>query len=103
MYREFIYARGGVDTGKGKILDVVPLPEQRGTLHSTHPLFYRCRNHRIRSEIMLRMSPREFHRAGREFVRQGFEIFRDAIQPKRERKPHRIKGLEQIYSLKRLS
>ncbi len=27
LYQEFVYARGGVDTGKGKILDAVPLPE----------------------------------------------------------------------------
>ena len=26
-YRKFVYARGGVDTGKGKILEAVPLPE----------------------------------------------------------------------------
>jgi hypothetical protein len=39
----------------------------------------------------------------RDFVRQGFEHFRDLIQPKRERRPHKIKGLEQIYSLKRLT
>jgi hypothetical protein len=38
----------------------------------------------------------------REFVRQGFELFRDIIQPKRERKPHRIQGLDSIYSMKRL-
>jgi hypothetical protein len=51
---------------------------------------------------MLRMSLREFHWAGREFVRQGFELFRDIIKPKRERKPHRIQGLDSIYSMKRL-
>jgi len=27
LYREIVYVRGGVDTGKGKILDAVPLPE----------------------------------------------------------------------------
>jgi hypothetical protein len=27
QYRKFVYARGGVDTGKGKILDTVPLTE----------------------------------------------------------------------------
>jgi hypothetical protein len=66
-------------------------------------IFHRCRDHRFPSVIMLRMSLREFHRAGREFVRQGFELFRDIIRPKRERKPHRIQGLEQVYSLKRLT
>jgi hypothetical protein len=54
----------------------------------------RCRDHWLPSEIKLYMSLREFPRAGREFVRQGFELFRDIIQPKRERKPHRIKGLD---------
>ncbi|MDZ7760645.1 MAG: transposase [Desulfovermiculus sp.] len=86
LYREFVYARGGVDTGKGKILDAVPLPE--------------CMERFIQRT-------RFFTDAGiigsREFVRQGFELFRDIIQPKRERKPHRIQGLEQIYSLKRLT
>ncbi|MDZ7760294.1 MAG: transposase [Desulfovermiculus sp.] len=28
LYREFVYARGGVDTGNGKILDAVPSPCQ---------------------------------------------------------------------------
>ncbi|MGM0540670.1 MAG: hypothetical protein ACQERT_15890 [Thermodesulfobacteriota bacterium] len=39
----------------------------------------------------------------RDFVRQGFEFFRNIIQPKRQRKPHKIQGLEQVYSLKRLT
>jgi hypothetical protein len=38
----------------------------------------------------------------KEFVRQGFELFRETIQPRRERKPHRIQGLDSIYSMKRL-
>jgi REP element-mobilizing transposase RayT len=86
LYREFVYARGGVDTGKGKILQGVPLPE------SVERFLQRTRF---------------FTEAGiigsKEFVRQGFEHFRDLIQPKRERKPHRIQGLEQVYSLKRLT
>jgi REP element-mobilizing transposase RayT len=86
LYREFVYARGGVDTWKGKILNAVPLPE--------------CVERFIQRT-------RFFTEAGiigsRDFVRQGFEHFRDIIQPKRERRPHKIKGLEQIYSLKRLT
>lgn len=39
----------------------------------------------------------------REFVRQGFELFRDIIQTKRKRRPHKIQGLAEIYSLKRLT
>jgi len=86
LYREFVYARGGVDTGKGKLLQGVPLPEcVERFMHRT----------------------RFFTDAGiigsREFVRQGFEHFRDIIKPKRERKPHKIKGLEEMYSLKRLT
>jgi hypothetical protein len=27
LYREFVYARGGVDLGKGRILDAIALPE----------------------------------------------------------------------------
>jgi hypothetical protein len=86
LYREFVYARGGVDTGKGKILQGVPLPE------SVERFLQRTRF---------------FTEAGiigsKEFVRQGFEHFRDLIQPKRERRPHKIKGLEKVYSLKRLT
>jgi len=48
-------------------------------------------------------NPKERLRQYRKFVRQGFKLFRDIIQPKRERKPYRIKGLEQINSMKRLS
>ena len=86
LYREFVYARGGIDTGKGKVLEGVPLPE--------------CVERFIQRT-------RFFTEAGiigsREFVRQGFEHFRDLIQPKRERRPHKIQGLEQTYSLKRLT
>jgi len=86
LYREFVYARGGIDTGKGKVLEGVPLPE--------------CVERFIQRT-------RFFTEAGiigsREFVRQGFEHFRDLIQPKRERRPHKIHGLEQTYSLKRLT
>jgi REP element-mobilizing transposase RayT len=85
QYREFIYARGGVDRGKGKILEAVPLPE------SVERFIQRTRFFTDAGII-----------GSREFVRQGFELFRDIIQPKRERKPHRIQGLEQIYSMKRL-
>jgi REP element-mobilizing transposase RayT len=85
LYREFVYARGGVDTGKGKILDVVSLPE------SVERFIQRTRFFTDAGII-----------GSREFVRQGFEFFRDIIKPKRERKPHRIQGLEQIYSIKRL-
>lgn len=85
MYREFVYARGVMDTGKGKILDVVPLPE------SVERFIQRTRFFTDAGII-----------GSWEFVRQKFELFRGIIQPKRERKPHRIKGLEQIYSLKRL-
>jgi len=38
----------------------------------------------------------------KEFVRQGFELFRDIIQLKRERSPRKIQGLNQVFSLKRL-
>jgi len=86
QYREFVYARGGVDLGKGKILDAVPLPE------SVERFIQRTRFFTDAGII-----------GSREFVRQGFELFRDIIQPKRERKPHRIQGLESIYSLKRLT
>jgi hypothetical protein len=86
QYREFVYARGGVDTGKGKILDAVPLPE------SVERFIQRTRFFTDAGII-----------GSREFVRQGFELFRDIIRPKRERKPHRIQGLDQVYSLKRLT
>ena len=86
QYREFVYAQGGVDTGKGKALQGVPLPE--------------CVERFIQRT-------RFFTDAGiigsREFVRQGFEHFRDIIKPKHERKPHKIKGLAEMYSLKRLT
>ncbi|MDZ7760131.1 MAG: hypothetical protein U5L00_07745 [Desulfovermiculus sp.] len=37
-------------------------------------------------------SPKQRLQLYREFIRQGFELFRDIIQPKRERKPNRIQG-----------
>ena len=86
MYREFVYARGGLETGKGARLTAQLLPE------TVERFIQRTRF---------------FTQAGvigsRAFVREHFERFRDLIQPKRERRPHRIKGLSEIYSLKRLS
>ncbi|MDZ7760296.1 MAG: hypothetical protein U5L00_08590 [Desulfovermiculus sp.] len=38
----------------------------------------------------------------KECVSQGFELFRNIIRPKRERRPHRIQGLDSIYFMKRL-
>jgi hypothetical protein len=71
---------------KGKILDAVPLPEGVERFIQRTRFF-------TDAGIM----------GSREFVRQGFELFRDIIRPKRERKPHRIQGLDQVYSLKRLT
>jgi len=85
LYRKFVYARGGVDTGKGKILDGVPLPE------TVERFIQRTRFFTDAGII-----------GSKEFVRQDFEHFRDIIQPNRERRPHRIQGLDQIFSLKRL-
>jgi REP element-mobilizing transposase RayT len=86
LYREFVYARGGVDLGKGRILDAIALPENVERFIQRTRFF-------TDAGIM----------GSREFVRQGFELFRDIIRPKRERKPHRIQGLDQVYSLKRLT
>jgi hypothetical protein len=75
-----------VDTGKGKILDAVPLPE------SVERFIQRTRFFTDARII-----------GSKEFVHQGFELFRDIIQPKRKRRPHRIQGLDSIYSMKRLT
>jgi len=64
LYREFVYAKGGVDTGKGKILDTVPLPE------SVQRFIQRTRFFTDAGII-----------GSREFVRQGFELFQDIIRP----------------------
>ncbi|MCF8106236.1 MAG: transposase [Desulfohalobiaceae bacterium] len=86
LYRDFVYARGGVDLGKGKTLEAKSLPEGVERFIQRTRFF-------TESGII----------GSREFVRQGFELFRDIIQPKRQRQPHKIQGLDQIYSLKRLS
>ena len=86
LYREFVYARGGGDTPKGKVLGTLPLPM------SVERFIQRTRFFTDAGII-----------GSKEFVRQGFEHFRDLIQPKRERRPHKIQGLEQTYSLKRLT
>ncbi|MFW5730701.1 MAG: transposase [Desulfonatronovibrionaceae bacterium] len=85
-YRKFVYARGGIDTGKGKLLHGVPRPE-------TVERFIQRTRFFTEAGII----------GSREFVRQGFEHFRHLIQPKRKRDPHRIQGLDQVYSLKRLT
>jgi putative transposase len=39
----------------------------------------------------------------KEFVSRNYQLFKDRFQSKHEKKPKPIKGLEGIYSLKRLS
>jgi REP element-mobilizing transposase RayT len=94
-YRRFVYETGAVDPGKGaKIKGKIITEEHR-------------RDFKISRASRFRQRTRYFTDSGiigsKEFVRKNFLRFKHLFQTKNDRVPKRIKGLADIYSLKRLS
>ncbi len=95
FYREFVYENGNIDRQKGKAIDDSIVEEERKKGFELKPTEW------------LRHRTRYFTDSGiigtRGFVSHYYGKFRDYFQSKNEKKPKKVKGLGDIYSLKRLS
>ncbi len=97
-YRRYAYEAGAVDRpekGKAKVIDKAVIEKERKRD------FEFSRVQRFQSRT------RYFSDSGiigtKEFVRQNYQLFKGLFQSKREKIPKPIKGLDGVYSLKRLS
>ena len=94
-YREFVYESGALERGKGAKINqkIVETERERG--------------YEIGQVERFKYRSRYFTDSGiigtKEYVRKNFQRFKDIFQSKNEKVPKPIRGLEGIYSLKRLS
>ena len=94
-YREYLYEKGGLDTGKGASIDEEILVKERG------------KNYELTPMDRLRFKTRYFTDSGiigtKSFVSRYYEMFKGNFNSKNEKKPKKVKGFDEVYSLKRLS
>jgi REP element-mobilizing transposase RayT len=93
-YRRFLYEAGALDKDKGR-------PIERHLLEKE-----RQKNFKLTRSERFRYKTRYFTDSGiigsREFVRKTYQHFKDFFQSSDDREPNHIKGLDGVYSLKRL-
>ncbi len=93
-YREFMYEKGALETGKGAIIDDAVVDRERS------------KNYELSSVDRLRRRTRYFTDSGiigtKGFVSHYYEMFKGCFNTINEKKPKKISGLDGIYSLKRL-
>jgi REP element-mobilizing transposase RayT len=93
-YRRFIYETGAVDQENGRTLDQGVLDKERR------------KNFKLSRTERFKYNTRYFTDSGiigsREFVRKTYQHFKDFFQSSDDRVPNHIKGLDGVYSLKRL-
>ena len=94
-YREYLYEKGGLDTEKGASIDEGIIAKERG------------KNYELTPMDRLRFKTRYFTDSGiigtKSFVSRYYEMFKDNFGSKHIKKPKKIKGFNEVYSLKRLS
>ncbi len=97
-YRRYVYEAGSLNQpakGSVKVIEDRVLEKQRS------------RGVEISKSVGLRYRPRYFTDSGiigsKEFVSNNYKRFKNLFESKHEKKPKPIKGLDGIYSLKRLS
>ncbi|MCP4745437.1 MAG: hypothetical protein GY874_04735 [Desulfobacteraceae bacterium] len=97
-YRRYVYEAGAInrpDKLQAAVIDEKILEKERGNdfkISRIHNFRYRTRYFTDSGVI-----------GSREFVRENYQRFKHLFQSKNEKKPKPIKGLDGIYSLKRLS
>ncbi len=97
-YRTYVYEAGALERADGKYVKLIDpkilKKEQR-------------KNFEIKSYHRLRFKIRYFTDSGiigsTEFVYQNYLQFKDMLKSRHEKKPKPVKGLDGLYSLKRLS
>jgi putative transposase len=94
-YRRFVYETGAMDSAKGAAIDAKTVAQERR------------RDFKLSRADRFKQRTRYFTDSGiigsREFVRENFLRFKHLFQTKKDRMPMRVKGLNAMYSLKRLS
>jgi putative transposase len=94
-YRRFVYETGAIESGKGAPIDAKTVARERR------------RDFKLSGADRFKQRTRYFTDSGiigsREFVRENFLRFKHLFQTKKDRMPMRVKGLNAMYSLKRLS
>lgn len=94
-YREFVYEIGSLVSDKGKAIDPAMLKK-----HSR-------RGFSISSIDRLKYRTRYFTDSGiigsKKFVVETYSQFKDFFEHKKEKKPVRIRGMDAVFSLKRLA
>ncbi len=94
-YRRYVYEVGSVDHFKGKR----PIPESvlkaagKGDYRVSQTLLFRYRSRYFTESVVL---------GSKGFVREVYGNLRTFLKTKQDRDPTRIKGLDGLYSLKRL-
>ncbi|MGD9211042.1 MAG: hypothetical protein PVI90_09700, partial [Desulfobacteraceae bacterium] len=95
IYRRFVYETGAIDSGKGARINAKTVAEERK------------RDFKLSRVDRFKQRTRYFTDSGiigsKEFVRENFLRFKHLFQTKNDRSPTRVKGLNGMYSLKRLS
>ncbi|EFI33082.1 protein of unknown function DUF1568 [Desulfonatronospira thiodismutans ASO3-1] len=93
-YRQFVYETGAVDAGKGKVMDkkIVEKARKKGYKVSRAERFrYRCRYFTDSGII-----------GGKDFVQEVFDQVKHLLKSKDERKFTPVKGVDGVFSMKRL-
>ncbi len=94
-YKKFVYETGAVDAGKGAKIKAEIVEAER------------IKDFKITRGDLFRQRTRYFSDSGiigsKEFVIINFKRFKHLFQCRHDKKPKEIKGLEGMYSMKRLS
>ena len=93
-YREYLYEKGGLETSKGASIDETIIAKERGE------------NYELRPIDRLRFKTRYFTDSGiigtKSFVCHYYEMFKGHFESK-TKKPKKVTGFDEFYSLKRLT
>ncbi len=94
LYRKFVYETGAVDTGKGaRIKEDIVEEERRNDFEITRSDLFRQRTRYFTDSGVI---------GSKDFVKKHYLMFKHIFQSGREKKPKPVKGLNGVYSLKRL-
>lgn len=93
-YRSYVYEAGALDKGKGAVIpmEIVEREREKGFQITRSDRFLRKTRYFTDSGII----------GSRKFVKDNFDKFKDYLNIKNDRKPKPVKGLDGVYSMKRL-
>jgi len=95
MYREFLYEAGALESKKGASISNEIIESERQ------------KEYKISKVDRFKYRTRYFVDSGiigsKKYVSENYQKFKDYFQTKKDKQPYRIKGLEEIYSMKTLS